>query len=284
MNNVKKTKEMDVYEQKTGKKAIWHGKITNGFLKWKQGEKDYYADKKRISVYVSTEIEKNWQNFLNSHNYSSFSKLIRESVNFFIKEKTIFGADLIYDSEITGKAKLVHLLKEKLTTIKGFIQLILENYRADINNDIISILNDVLDESEQLEKKIIDKLENRLLTPTPCDVLLIEDDPSTVNLLKNYFESKNYSFKSAMTGIQGIDELNLITPRLILLDIILPDISGYNICKDIKSHEKYKSIPVFYLTAVPSFKVKEKMEETKADGFILKPFDFKNLKFLFDYL
>ena len=87
-----------------------------------------------------------------------------------------------------------------------------------------------------------------------------------------------------MTGLKGFDELNKSVPRLILLDIILPDISGYDICKDIKSHEKYKTIPVYYLTAVPSFKVKEKMKETNADGFILKPFDLKNLTFLFDYL
>ena len=49
---------MEQYEFETGKQAIWQGQITKGFLKWKQGEKGYYADKKRISVYVSSEVEK----------------------------------------------------------------------------------------------------------------------------------------------------------------------------------------------------------------------------------
>ena len=45
-----------------------------------------------------------------------------------------------------------------------------------------------------------------------------------------------------------------------------------------------KNIPVFYLTAVPGPKVEKKMEETKADGYILKPFDLVDLEFLFEYL
>ena len=94
---------MEIYEQKTGKQAIWQGKITKGFLRWKEGEKDYYTDKKRISVYVSSEIEKKWEKFMKNHNYSSFSKLIRESVNYYINEKIKFGRKI----RITGACKKV---------------------------------------------------------------------------------------------------------------------------------------------------------------------------------
>ena len=65
---------------------------------------------------------------------------------------------------------------------------------------------------------------------------------------------------------------------LILLDIILPDISGYEICKRIKSDEKFKSIPLYYLTAIPGTEVEKNIEETGADGYILKPFDLSDFE------
>jgi len=68
------------------------------------------------------------------------------------------------------------------------------------------------------------------------------------------------------------------------LDIILPDVSGFTICKKIKENEKFKDIPVIYLTAVPGNQVTEKVGETKADGFILKPFDLADFDFVFQYL
>ena len=275
---------MEQYEQKTGKQAIWQGNITKGFLRWKEGEKDYYADKKRISVYVSSETEKNWLEFMKSHDYSSFSKLIRESVNFYINEKSIFGGNIISDLENDKSTNMIHVLKERLTTIKGFSQLALEKYNDILNDEIKSIINNILNETRQLENKFIVKIREKELKSSKYDVLLIEDDLSTIDLLKNYFESKGYSFKGALTGLKGVEELSRTTPKLILLDIILPDISGYDICKDIKSHESLKNIPVFYLTAVPGSKVENRMKETMADGFILKPFDLTDLKFLFEYL
>ena len=63
-------------------------------------------------------------------------------------------------------------------------------------------------------------------------------------------------------------------PKLILLNIIFPDISGYEICKRIKIHPKYEEVPVFLFTAIPRSEVEKKMEEVGADGYILKPFSF----------
>ena len=274
---------MEIYEQKTGKQAIWQGKITKGFLRWKEGEKDYYTDKKRISVYVSSEIEKKWEKFMKNHNYSSFSKLIRESVNYYIKERSKFG-NIFTNLESSDESKMTHVLKERLTTIKGFSQLLLEKYSNEFNEEIKSIINNVLHEIKELENRFIPKLEEKEVILNQYDVLLIEDNLSTIDLLKNYFESKGYSFKGVLTGLKGIEELNMTIPKLVLVDIILPDVSGYDICKDIKSHENLKKIPVFYLTAVPGFEVEIKMKETMADGYILKPFDLPDLEFLFNYL
>ena len=283
-NSEKKNKEMEQYEQETGKQAIWREKTTKGFLRWKEGEKDYYADKKRISVYVSSETERNWQEFIYARKISSFSKLIREGVNYYIKEKSKFGANIFTDLESSGESNETYVLKERLTTIKGFSQLLLEKYSDTLNEEIKTLINNVLKETKQLEDKFIIKTEEKELKSTQYDILLIEDNLSTLDLLQNYFESKGYSLKGVLTGAKGIEELRMNIPKLILLDIILPDISGFEICKDVKTHENFKDIPVYYLTAVPGSKVENRMQETKADGYILKPFDLPELEFLFDYL
>jgi CheY-like chemotaxis protein len=87
-----------------------------------------------------------------------------------------------------------------------------------------------------------------------------------------------------VSGTKGIEELRGGIPKLILLDIILPDISGYEICRMIKDHKIYKEVPVYLLTAIPGSEVEKKIAETRADGYILKPFDFSDFEVVFQYL
>ena len=239
-------------------------------------KKDYYSGKKRISVYISDEVEKGWQDFIKKNNISSISKLIREGINYYIKEKSsLMSQDL---------SVFTHSLKERFTTIKGNLQLILEKHQKELNEDVLTIINRLLDEIKQFEERFIFKLEKPDERAASYDILLIEDDLSTIELVTNYFEAKGYTSKGVITGAKGLEELNFNIPKLILLDIILPDVSGFTICKKIKSSEKFSNIPIIYLTAVPGNKVNEKIEETKADGYILKPFDLSDFEFVFQYL
>jgi CheY-like chemotaxis protein len=274
--NIKKNEEMEKYEEKTGRKAIWRGEITKGFEKWKEGEKDYYSGKKRISVYITGETERKWLEFIEEQDISSLSKLIRQGINYYIEKMS----DLIE----RNVPKFTHELKERLTTIKGNLQLIIENYSTDLNDDILMIINNLLDEIKLFENEFIFKLDEKVSKPAQYDVLLIEDSISTVNLIENYFNTKGYEIKSFYTGLKGLEELSFNVPKLILLDIILPDISGFEICKQIKSNKKLEKIPIIYITAVPGPRVEEKLKETNADGYILKPFDLTDLDILFEYL
>jgi DNA-binding response OmpR family regulator len=116
------------------------------------------------------------------------------------------------------------------------------------------------------------------------DVLLIEDDLATIRLITSYFESKGFKCKGIVSGSKGLEELGHSIPKLILLDIILPDLSGYDICKTIKSDSDWSSIPVFFLTAIAGSEVEKNLEETNADGYILKPFNFSDFEIVFDIL
>lgn len=277
---------MEEYQEETDKYAIWRGSITEGFKKWLKGEKIYDRDKERISLYVSEETKKNWQDFKESHEYSTISALIRESVDYYIEQKSdLFGEGLrrMDDKTISN---ISHALKEPLTTIKGFSQLLLENYNEELNEEVLFTIKNIFDQSLLLENKIINILDNIAVEEThpQYDILLIEDDLATIRLLTSYFKSKGYKCKGVVSGTKGIEQIRGGVPKLILLDIILPDISGYEICKMIKVHKVYKEIPVYLLTAIPGSEVEKKMGEIKADGYILKPFDFSDFEVIFQYL
>ncbi|MFX0002394.1 MAG: response regulator [Candidatus Hermodarchaeota archaeon] len=274
------------YEEGTDKYAIWRGSITEGFKKWLKGEKIYDRDKERISLYVSEETKQQWQEFKEKKDYTTISALIRESVDFYIEQKSDLLSDKLQRMDERTISNISHALKEPLTTIKGFSQLLLENYADELNEEVLVTIKNIFDQSLLLENKIINILDN-IATEEPhpqYDILLIEDDLATIRLLTSYFESKGYKCKGVVSGTKGIDEIRGGAPKLILLDIILPDISGYEICKMIKEHDKYKQIPVYLLTAIPGSEVEKKMGETKADGYILKPFDFSDFEVVFQYL
>ena len=280
----KKTKDMKQYEKITGKYAIWRGNITEGFKKWKKGEKIYNREKERISLYVSEEIKAKWIEFVKETNFSTISKLIRESVNLFIHDQSKIADNGLTDFKPQTISNISHDLKEPLTTIKGYSQLLLENYKSDLNQFVLETIGNIFDQSILLENKIINFLDNIKVESVQYDILLIEDDLATIRLIKSYFESKGYACKGVISGAKGLEELKNTTPKLILLDIILPDLSGYEICKTIKSNNEYKKIPVFYLTAIAGSEVKKNLKDTKADGYILKPFNFSDFKIIFNIL
>jgi CheY-like chemotaxis protein len=262
-----------IYEDQTNKYAEWRGTVTEGFKKWLKGEKIYDRDKERISLYVSEKTKTDWQSFKETHDYSTISALIRDSVDYYIEKKSdLLNGGLKGLNEKTI-SNISHALKEPLTTIKGFSQLLLENYKDELDEEVLSTIKNIFDQSMLLENKIINILDNIQTEDVEpqYDILLIEDDLATIRLLTSYFESKGYKCKGVVSGTKGLEEIRAGIPKLILLDIILPDISGYEICKMIKDHAKYKEVPVFLLTAIPGSEVEKKMDETKANGYILKP-------------
>jgi len=153
-----------------------------------------------------------------------------------------------------------------------------------MDSKILHRLKEIYAQSALLENKINDLSMGLETETSQYDILIVEDDTSTSMVLADFFEIKGYSTLGVTTGNRAIEELNRSIPKLVLLDIILPDISGYEICQKIKSDDILKDIPVFYITAIPESEVSKKMEEIKADGFILKPFNFSDFKSLFNLL
>lgn len=285
--NSEKVKElMKQYEEDTTKYAIWRGAVTTGFINWLRGEKIYDREKERISLYVSDKTKEEWSDFIKTHKdkYNTISKLIRESVNYFIKKKSSLVNDDLNKLDNKTLTNISHALKEPLTSIKGFSQLLIENYKEEMEENVLNTIKNIFNQSLLLEKKIISILDNIETETTQYDILLIEDDLATIRLLTSYFESKGFTCKGVVSGSKGLDEIKNNPPKLVLLDIILPDYSGYDICKQIKSNKDLRNLAVYLLTAIPGSEVEKNLEESNADGYILKPFDFSDFEVIFQYL
>ena len=272
---------MKQYEKDTGRYAIWRGVVTEGFKKWLKGEKIYQRDKERISLYISEDTKNKWLNYIKNNKTSTISKLVRKAVEFFIENKSNHNGSDLFKINPFKVSNISHALKEPLTSIKGYSQLLLENYRDKLNEPILETVKNIFDQSILLENKIIGFLDNIKIEPG-YDVLLIEDDLPTIRLISQIFESKGYRCKGVISGSKGLEELGHALPKLILLDIILPDLDGYKICETIKSDKEYNDIPVYFLTAIAASEVEKNLG--KADGYILKPFNFSDFEPIFDIL
>lgn len=105
-------------------------------------------------------------------------------------------------------------------------------------------------------------------------VFIIDDDLNTRGLLSKYMSKDGYSVFACATGNEAISSIKLLKPFVITLDILLPDIEGWEILKNIKEDEEIKHIPVVVITSSLD---KEKAFSLKADRFMTKPIQKENL-------
>jgi len=252
--------------------AIWRGQVTNQFKKWLKGMKIYEREKERISFYLSEELKNKWRQFIKSNDeFTSFSKLIREAVEFYIDSYREI-------SHLDHNRKFLEnnvALKQSLTVIKGTLDLLLREYSEDLNIRAVNMIQDAFEKSTLIESNIRNLGEKKQLEEV--DLYVIEDEPATMRLIKIITEERGNTFKGAENGRRAIETLKTIHPKLILLDIILPDITGYDICKYIKSDKDLQNLTVYYLACQPEYIVKSKVRETGADGYILKPFSYDDI-------
>jgi len=109
-------------------------------------------------------------------------------------------------------------------------------------------------------------------------ILVVDDEKSTIDALRISLESENYEVLEAYTGDAAIKKAGSFPLDLILLDIMLPDITGYEICSRLKKNPKTRSVPIIMLTGMSSASDKMAGLDLGADDYITKPFDQKELK------
>ncbi len=109
-------------------------------------------------------------------------------------------------------------------------------------------------------------------------LLLIEDDPDVAEMLVTYFATLGYAITHADTGEDGILLARQSYPQVILLDVMLPDIDGYETCRRLRQTTLTRYIPIIFLTQRDERSNKVKGLGLGADDYITKPFDMDELR------
>ncbi|WP_440634844.1 phosphate regulon transcriptional regulator PhoB [Candidatus Pelagibacter sp. HIMB1746] len=108
-------------------------------------------------------------------------------------------------------------------------------------------------------------------------IFIIEDEPSIIQLVQHNLEKNGFIVSSSLNGNDGLKELKKFQPDLLLLDWMLPDLSGVEICKSIRKDNIFKSLPVIMLTAKGEEEDKIKGLDSGVDDYLTKPFSFNEL-------
>lgn len=109
-------------------------------------------------------------------------------------------------------------------------------------------------------------------------LLIVEDDSDISNMLKIYFSSEGYEVDVALRGSDALLKTRQNLPHLIVLDIILPDIDGFEVCRLLRINPRTSHVPIIFLTQKDERSDKLQGLELGADDYITKPFDIEELK------
>jgi len=103
-------------------------------------------------------------------------------------------------------------------------------------------------------------------------ILCIDDDRDVLSLLEKILSGMDNTIISCVTGEQGLIEARRSRPNLILLDIMMPDMDGYEVCRRLKNDEATKNIPVIFITAKDENEFEDEGLKIGAVDYIRKPF------------
>lgn len=108
-------------------------------------------------------------------------------------------------------------------------------------------------------------------------ILLIEDELDILKTSRIFLESEGFKVITATDGMEGLDKTRSENPDLIIMDIMLPKLDGYQACRILKFDDKYKHIPIIMFSARAQESDKQMGKEVGADAYITKPFEPKVL-------
>ncbi|MEK0178691.1 MAG: response regulator [Oscillatoriales cyanobacterium] len=111
----------------------------------------------------------------------------------------------------------------------------------------------------------------------PATILVVDDTPHNVRLLSTILTGQGYQVRKALNGQRALATVQEFPPHLILLDVMMPEMNGYEVCEHLKSSPTTSSIPVIFLSALDDASDKVKAFDVGAVDYITKPFQEKEV-------
>ena len=102
-------------------------------------------------------------------------------------------------------------------------------------------------------------------------ILVVDDTPQNVKLLADLLTAKGYAVVTASSGVQALEKVEKEAPDLVLLDVVMPEMSGYEVCLKIRENSGTAMLPVIMVTALDPGEERVKGIEVGADDFLTKP-------------
>lgn len=112
---------------------------------------------------------------------------------------------------------------------------------------------------------------------SPKRILIVDDEEFFIEPIKVLLERSGYEVIKANDGMSGLKAARMQNPDLILLDLMLPGINGYQVCRLLKYDEKYKHTPTMIVSAKDTEKDKQLAKECGADLYLTKPLNYMDL-------
>ena len=108
-------------------------------------------------------------------------------------------------------------------------------------------------------------------------ILLVDDEPDLARMVSVRLKTASYQVTLATDGQQALDQVKLTEPDLVILDLMLPKIDGYKVCRLLKFDDRYRKIPIIIFSARAQVADIQLAKECGADAYLTKPFDSKVL-------
>ncbi|MEC4894992.1 MAG: hybrid sensor histidine kinase/response regulator [Oscillatoria sp. PMC 1051.18] len=113
--------------------------------------------------------------------------------------------------------------------------------------------------------------------PKKNDILVVDDTPDNIRFLSTMLTEQGYNVRKAINGQMALTAVQAVLPDLILLDINMPGLDGYEVCKQLKQNEKTNPVPVIFLSALDDTEDKIKAFKVGGVDYITKPFHFEEV-------
>ena len=108
-------------------------------------------------------------------------------------------------------------------------------------------------------------------------LLIVDDEPATVQMIETFIQINGYSSATAYSGTDGLTMLELEKPDLVILDLMMPDMEGFEVCQRMRASDAFKSTPILIISARTDQDAIDRAYASGANGYLTKPFQLPEL-------
>lgn len=211
---------------------------------------------------ITSNNKKEFENILQKYNKIEDKKFIFNLQRIKIFSSLLLNSLVIFYQSIskTNKVYLLCLENKNLEVIK--------KSKLEHLFYIIKSIEEIY-ESDELYNFNLDNITGK--------ILVVDDSPTIIEIIVTYLNGRGFTVKSASNGSEALEAVKNEEFDLILLDIMLPEMSGFDICKEIKKLNYYRNVPVIFLTALNDQLKKLEGFSVGAIDYVTKPFNYEEL-------